>query len=316
MRKAAVFAAMALVVGFLLTCADLTPPGKRYALVYGVTTYTTNPLFAGSPNLTYPDMDATSVSEMLVNSGYESVRRRIRNPSIDEAPTKADLETDIANLAALIGPNDTFIFYFSGHGGALGDDYYFAPYLGIDGTTYQTNWGLCVNQDELAAYLAAIPTARKIVILDTCFSGGFVENPLEVDIAPPAYIRQPYSITPDIIAQAIQNYEDFSSDTVAGISPYGNAIVIAASGSAEASYEEPSIGHGVATYFLLQAPQSGDLNGDGVVSAMEAFALIKAGLDTEWNPYVNQPGANVDSPDSHYSYLPHISGGPLDYVIF
>jgi len=311
MRKASCLAALALMAGMLLTCADLTPPGKRYALVYGVTTYTTLQAATGYPNLTYPDMDATSVSEMLTAEGYESVQRRIRNAIDDEAPTKANLAADIANIASLLGPDDTFVFYFSGHGGAFGNDYFFAPYLGIDGASpYLTNLGLCVSQDELAAYLETIPTARKIVVLDTCFSGGFVENPLEVDIAPPAYVRQSYSITPAVIAQAIRNYESFSSSTGDGISPYGNAIVISAAGSGDASYEDPSIEHGVATYFLLQAPQVGDLNEDGLVTSMEAFALIKAGLDAEWNPYVS---TTTDPPET---FLPHISGGPLDYVIF
>jgi hypothetical protein len=323
MRKIFGLSALALMAGSLLTCSlTFAPPGKRYALVYGVTTYTTNPSYVGKPNLSYPDEDAVSVGQMLAGKGYDEVRVRIRNETIDDSPTKANLIADMAYFASIIGPNDTFVYYFSGHGGNSGTDYFFVPYLGIDDSalpSYSVILANCVNQNELGTYLETVPTVRKIVILDSCYSGGFVGNPLEVDLTPPGYIRVTQGITPGVISQAIQNYMNFSSTTGSGISPYGNAIVISAAGSNEYSWDSGTFPHGVATYYFLEAPQSGDLNGDGLVTAMEAFALIKAGLDQNWNPwaYIN-PDINPENPTPGYhdTFAPHISGGPLDYVIF
>jgi hypothetical protein len=323
MKKAAGLAAFALIAGSLLTCAvDLTPPGRRYALVYGVTTYTTDPAATNYPNLAYPAEDAISVKQMLDAEGYDEVLLKYRDPDhVDSPPTKANLISDLEYFASIIDPNDTFIFYFSGHGTSSGGKKYFIPYLGVAGVSpFTFNPGLSVKPGELAGYLDAIPTARKIVILDSCYSGGFVSNPLEVDLTPPGYIRITRGITPDIIAQAIKNYAEFSTSGGSGISPYGNAIVISASGSNEYSFEDDSpFEHGIATYFLLQSRQSGDLNGDGLVTALEAFSLIKAGMDEIWNPSVNvSPGIDPDDPDPEYheTYAPHVSGGPLDYGIF
>ncbi len=301
-------AAFTLACCALFSCADLTQPGKRYALVYGVAFYTTVP--TDGQNLDYPDDDALAVFQMLNDQGYDEVRLEYRstdNPT--GTPSKANMETDMAYFASIIGQNDTFVFYFSGHGNIYDDTEYFVPYLGIDpGGTHAFSATSSVTPDELGTYLAAIPTARKIVILDSCFSGGFVGNPLEVDMTPPAYLDSHGIITPMVIAQAVENYAAFSSGAGAGgISPYGNAIVISAAGAEESSWEYGgSFNHGVATYFFLQAPQHGDLNGDGLVSTLEAFSLIQAGVDNEWNSSVSLSEI----------FAPHISGGPLDYVLF
>ena len=322
-RLCAAALAATLSAAALISCSvDLTPPGRRYALVYGVTTYTTNQLDTGYPNLNYPDIDATSVYGLLAINGYDEVIRKIRNATLDESPTKANLVIDLAYFASIITPIDTFMLYFSGHGTSANGHKYIIPYLGVDGSDpFTFNPGLSVSEDDLGAYLEQIPTARKIVILDSCYSGGFISNPLEVDLTPPGYINKTdWIIEPAVIAKAIQNYASFSASGSGGISPYGNAIVISAAGSNEYSFEYGApYGHGIATYFYLRSPQSGDLNGDGLVTAMEAFSLIKAGMDQEWNSvapiYPLIDPSNPD-PDYHDTYAPHISGGPLDYGIF
>ena len=150
--------------------------------------------------------------------------------------------------------------------------------------------------------LDVLPTTRRVVILDSCNSGGFIGDGLEADTVPAQLDGGSLwagTVTPATIVAAIANYATFSTADSGGVSPY-NAMVIAAAGAEEFSYESSSApynGHGVLTHFLLQAPASGDLNGDGVVTVLETFALSKAGIDQFWN--AAWPGTTQRFPAAH-----------------
>ncbi len=81
---------------------------------------------------------------------------------------------------------------------------------------------------------------------------------------------------------------------------------MSAAGSGESSYEDPGYAHGVMTYFLLETAANGDLNDDGAVTVLEAFSLVKAGIEEDWNAEYHSAAA----------FTPHISGGAVDFVLF
>jgi hypothetical protein len=302
----------------------------KYALVYGVTRYIMAEPPAAYPNLGYPDADAKSVAIMLAAAGYTVHSRWIDsagNVFVDgspagtinspnpEAPSKVVIEADIKSLSSAVGPDDTFVFYFSGHG--MPDTNpptpptheWIVPYGGIIGSSgiYGGDPQSSIEDNEFGDILSAsISTPRKVVILDTCNSGGFIGNKLETDITPAQYSGGTPFITPVSIAKAIANYAAFQSSP-GGISPY-NAQVLAAAGSNDSSWETadpPFSGHGVMTYYLLQTPSQADLNNDGHVTVLEAFAWVKTGIDNGWN-----------SSALGSAFSPHISGGPVDFVLF
>ena len=165
---------------------------------------------------------------------------------------------------------------------------------------------LSMRDDELGAYLSSFPTPRKVVILDTCNSGGFIGNQLEADWTPPVAASGPAFVGIGTLFQAIANYASMQSSPT-GLSPYG-AQVMSGAGRDESDYEAgPPFSHGIMTYYLLQGLQgsAADLNHDGHVTVLEAFSYTKAGIDVNWNPtYTNQ------------AFEPHVSGGPVDFVLF
>jgi uncharacterized caspase-like protein len=295
----------------LAGCSLDYPQPKRYAIVYGVSIYQPG----WSNNLTYPDIDAAAVRDMLSARGFDEVKTRISTDLLAERPSKANLQADIASLSAKVGPNDLVLFYYSGHGGQF--DYqgdtreWIFPYGSVDvGPTYYTVLSNSIYDSELGTMLDVLPTKRRVVILDSCNSGGFMGSGLEADTVPPALSQHTTlagKVTPATIIRAIQNYAAFSSAGSEGISPY-KALVIAAAGADESSYEDGApYDHGIATYYLLKAPASGDLNGDGVVTVLETFALMKAGIDETWNSRYAGSG---------YVFSPHVSGGPIDLALF
>jgi len=231
------------------------------------------------------------------------------NSHLGEAPTRDTLQNDLASLSGSIGSSDEFVFYFSGHGmqNAEATHEFFIPYGGVvegpPGSYYGDEAG-SVRDDEMGAFLTgSIDTPRRVVILDTCNSGGFIGNTLEVDTTPPTTLWKPvFSLS--TIAKAIAAYASFTTDSSTGISAY-RAQVLSAAGSGESCYEDSGYAHGVMTYFLLKTAGDGDLNGDGAVTVLEAFSIVKAGIEEDWN--AENPGE---------AFTPHVSGGAVDFVLF
>jgi len=319
---------------------------RKYALVYGVTMYTMAAAPGAAPNLSYPGADASSIASILGSQGYTVHSRIIDvngNISVDglppsgvigspatsttdgsivtgtsgsdgQAPTRSNIIADIQGITSTLGPNDVLVVYFSGHGtqdtSVTPPREYFDPYLGVLQYTVDNNFYdfpvPSVRDDDLRSAFDAIKTPRKVLILDTCNSGGFIGNQLEVDWTAPSSAGTVAWVSPATLFSAIANYATMQSSPT-GLSPYGTAQVLAAAGRDELSYETSSYGHGVMTYWLLQGLAGpADLNHDGHITVLEAFSYAKAGVDQNWNPAVG--------PSS--SFEPHVSGGPVDFELF
>jgi len=313
---AAQLAAVALI---LLASCTLDLDYDKYAVVYGVAEYDSTQGSSSWPNLAYTDDDALAMEILLNQQGYE-VSPYTR---VDADATLANLQADFATIAAKASANDLFLFYYSGHGGQVypsppadsetapgsdePDEWIFLH--GSLATTLPppsyTDLDLTVSDDQLAAMLASVPCARKIVIFDACNSGGFIGNVLETDpIAPDSTAGSDGMFT--TIGETIRlyvNFEDYGSD----ITP-ADAVVIAASGEREESWEG-MYNHGVMTYFLLESASKADRNGDGYITVSESYHHIYKKIDSEWN---NTWEAQV----IYDVFFPRISGGPIDYVLF
>ncbi|MFW5769023.1 MAG: caspase family protein [Spirochaetota bacterium] len=300
------------VLGCFLGC-KLGPgdiPGG-VAVIYGVAVYPD----LDDSDLTYTDDDGRAMRDLFVakyGSSNVIFRESAGNPGDDA--TRARLEQDLQDAANLVGPGDNFVFYFSGHGGQTDslpesregpgsdslDELIFFQDAAFDSGTDTWTAG-ALSEEELLALLQPIPTSRKFVIIDACNSGGFVGTSADVDGTSQDY--DSYSVT-DGLARSIELYirypEIGSSDL-----PYNEAIVLSAAGEREFSYESGTIGHGVFTYFFLDTPTRGDLNGDGAVTIDEAFRYTSDRIDEQWNTYLPSD-----------QFHPHVSGGPVNYVLF
>jgi uncharacterized caspase-like protein len=294
-----------LILASLSACV-LDTPYDKYAIVYGVADYQD-----GVNDLNYTDDDALAMEALLTGQGYQVVARRL-----NDAASKDNLQNfDIPAVAALAQQEDLFVFYFSGHGGqassgseAAGGDAY-NEYIYLYGSDNLSNLSLAVSDDELVAAFAGIKARKKVIIIDACNSGGFIGNALEVDGEPPALVEGSDGLL-ERMADAIRLYANFDGST-ADIPP-SEALVLSASGEREFSYETPDsygegppLYHGVFTYYLLEAERKGDLNHDGWVTVTEAFAYTQDMIYRYWNH-----GFPSDA------FSPHVSGGPVDYVLF
>jgi len=292
---------------FFAACTlDTTPPGG-YAIVYGISLYDTE--FAeGQPftlNLTYSNDDAIAVAAMLEEAGYEVILRT------DTQATLANLETDIAYVSTRIGDNENFIYYFSGHGARLNtssddpdqtepngrdsfDEWIFL-YGSIDNAVL-SDLDAALSDDQILSLLDEVPTARKILILDACNSGGFIGSEVEVDVVP----QDSDGDSDEEFFDAVRKYLTTEGAKSVDV-PSSEAIVITAAGEQEDTYETDAYGHGVFTYHLLNSRSEADKNEDGFVTIGECVDYAATMIEAWWT-----------SP----SFVPRISGGPVDFVLF
>ncbi len=269
---------------------------NRYAIVYGIANY------SGS-DLNYTDDDAVDMKALLIAQGYSIVNSEMH------AVTKNNMITDFKAAKAQAGKDDLFLFFFSGHGGQDSSGQFSEPPPGDDADEFivlsDGDFGAnyLIYDNELGDLIASIPALKKIVIIDACHSGGLIGNSREVDATPPDYT----GTTDSSLGEAISLWANFSGAAY-DISPY-DALVISAAGEGEFSMEPapssppPPIENGFFTYFLLETPQYGDNNGDGYVTVTEAYYYARANLLSLFS-------------GSSQVYAPHVSGGPVDFVLF
>jgi hypothetical protein len=261
----------------------------RYAIVYGINDY-----FGTANDLQYTDDDAVEMAALLSNQDYSVTLRT--------SASLTDLQNDFNAAKAQAGEDDLFLFFFSGHGGQDPQGQFSEPPPGDDADEYivlsDASTDFLIIDNELGDLIASIPALKKIVIIDACHSGGLIGNSLEVDATPPDYT----GTTDSSLGQAISLWANFTGESY-DISP-ADALVISASGEREYSFEAGgSFEHGLFTYFLLETPEYGDNNGDGYVTVTEAYYYTRKKL------------LDLLSGDP-YIYAPHVSGGPVDFVLF
>ncbi len=265
----------------------------RYAVVYGINNYYT------ANDLTYCADDAEDMAGVLLAQGYYVYLK------IDNNATKTNMLIDIADIKSKANQDALFLLYFSGHGGPYDSGQNPEP-PGSDSpdeaiVLYDGVPDYILTDDELSDLIEQIPCLKKVIIIDACNSGGFIGNELEADGIPQDYTGSTDGFFKNL-GKAISLYANFSGDAF-DISPQ-EALVIGAAGEREYSYEAGSpYNHGVFTYFLLETPKKGDLNNDGYVTVTEAYFYVLESIKLNWD-------------GTSSAFAPHVSGGPVDYVLF
>lgn len=112
------------------------------------------------------DQDATKLAETMQRTGM------LGDASVtlvNAQATRANFEQAVADISRVIGPDDLFLVFFSGHGGKNEVD----QSVERDGVSETIEmFDAAISDHELDAMLAPVH-ARTLLVLDSCFSGGF-----------------------------------------------------------------------------------------------------------------------------------------------
>ncbi len=253
--------------------------GDIYVVAIGVSKYRDSKY-----NLRFAAKDAADVMNLYRGAGARggSGSQTHLLDLTDEKATK----TGIAQAREWLKqthPNDLVILFAAGHGITdAQQDYYFGTY-DIDPSQPQVN-GLPYEQFE--ALLDGIPALRKLLLLDTCFSGE-IDKEAPTVVAEAAKTRDGVvkmrafravnvvaeeSAAQPSVATGTQHFEDLFADLRRGT----GAVVISSASGNEYALEGEQWKNGVFTYALLNGLKSGkaDANHDGTVSVGELQAYM------------------------------------------
>ena len=211
---------------------DLRRPdvSHKWALVVGVASFRNSRL-----NLKYTGKDAEAIASLLRDPVYGRFGADHVRLIEDSQATTVAVRAGLDWLAHKAAPDDLAVIYIATHGTAREQD--------VAGVNYVLTFDSDVESDE-GLYSTAIPMVeisnvvrtrlqalKVVVILDTCHSGGVLSQTVSI----------PSSVSPQIVEHIKEGTGRF---------------VLAASQGEESSYEAPKYGHGIFTYYLLQALSS------------------------------------------------------------
>ncbi|MEK8022999.1 MAG: caspase family protein [Candidatus Hydrogenedentota bacterium] len=152
------------------------PPGA-FGIFVGISTY------KNGESLAYCADDAARLGRFFAAlEGPLHIPAERSIVLMDTAATKEAIRNAFATMRSRMSPDDLFLFYYSGHGG--GEDEPDAPPRDeVDGHDETLSpWDANgthkgeISDDTLRQWLDEFPNRDRILILDACFSGGFVRD--------------------------------------------------------------------------------------------------------------------------------------------
>ncbi len=152
--------------------AQPAAPGGA-ARVYGVFVGISN--YGGrASNLMFTAQDASRAQEAMVRGA--GMRPADGIVLTDQQATLGNIRRAVSDMAGRAGPNDLFVFFYSGHGGRVPRQGGFqaSDPDGQDETL--AFYDADLSDDDMNEWLSGIRARTTLLILDACFSGGFSKD--------------------------------------------------------------------------------------------------------------------------------------------
>lgn len=156
--------------GIITKRQEITPGGKFYGLIIGVSKYNEPKL-----RLENPEKDAIQVRNIFVKrySFTDSTTFLLLNP------TRQKIIAELYRLRKIIKPNDNLLIFYAGHGYWDNDakqGYWWAKDAATDDPS---TW---LSNSDLREQIRSINSAHTLLISDACFSGGIFRTRSGEDI--------------------------------------------------------------------------------------------------------------------------------------
>jgi len=234
---------------------------EKWALLVGINKYQ----YDVSP-LRYCVADVEAFRQALVNvAGFKPDKVILMTDEMTDEmqPIHVNIIMQLEVLANRIQPDDTFVFYFSGHGMSR-DRRSFLLATNSMTNTEGTLEASAVSLDSVSRILSRVSAQQLLTIIDACrnnpISGrGDQDNLLTNDFTRGIKIKR----LPNVTGK-----------------PNVNATLYACS-IGERAYEWPQRGHGVFSYYLLEGLKGGAANNQGEVT-VNSLAEYTRSKVVEW----------------------------------
>ena len=222
----------------------------------------------------YADDDAQDIYDgLLLYSNWHPDNIILLNQKTgQEEPNKENIKEAIQSLGAKMTANDTFLFFYSGHGEKNTD---VEPIDEDDGKDeylccYGRRWDDWIRDDELVEWMSELPTTRIVAILEACYSGGQIKSIERNDLEPE-----------ESVGQVEEDSDGFAVDLISRIRPddlnkTSGCVVLTSSSDRQKSHSHPIWPNSIFSYYVHKAlTECPDDNKDGELSVEEIFKYVK-----------------------------------------
>ncbi|MBW4556139.1 MAG: caspase family protein [Trichormus sp. ATA11-4-KO1] len=217
-----------------------------WLLLVGVNQYQDEQL----PCLRYSAVDCQGLAEALAGATQEQFAQKeinIYHDFASQLPLLTTVRASLQQITQAAQPQDTILFYFSGHGMLQANTQQAFLCLADTQKDNLENTGLAVQ--ELLQLLANSGVQNQLVWLDACHSGGMTLRGLNPT-------QQLVAVLQQRAAKSKGFYALLSCDTD------------------QLSWEFPELGHGVFTYYLMRGLRGDAADAQGVISADGLYRYV------------------------------------------
>lgn len=257
-----------------IVSTPLQQPAKRWAILFGVSDFAQVQKL--SPGYRVNDLqgvngDLASMKKVVADYGVAAENTFFL---LNKGATTAALRQALETVAAKSSPADQVFIYLSSHGMPKEE--------GISGMGYPITYDTRINVrptmidfEEIQQRLRALPARRVLWVADTCHAGGAAEGMKVVEFS-----------SRNI---GVKKANTALSADLAAADSDKDIAVLTASRADQTSIDDPKSGHGLFTYFFLQALQK---DGRRTIYRLYKEDLEEAVATTARTRYQNpqQPG--------------------------
>jgi WD40 repeat protein len=228
--------------------------------------------------------DATSFAKEMQKAALGLYSEPRIRTVLNEAAQSQNLDRIIQDMAAEIGPRDTFVLFAAAHGYSSNGRFYLIPQDYQGGPDPEALASKAIGQDKLQDWIAnRIKAKRALVLFDTCESGALTNGYAHSRVDAPA-----------------------SETAVGRLHEATGRPVLTAAAAGKPAFEGYR-GHGVFTWAVIDALYHGDSNGDGLIELSELVAHVQDAvpkiseeLNGEGRAAIAVPGFVADRQTAHF----------------
>ena len=268
--------------------------GNRWAMVVGIARYEDSKL-----DLETPANDAQAFASVLRDPAVGGFPPDNVFVLLDNQATTKRIKMELDYLAHQTKPEDLFLFFFSSHGSPGSKDLAGDAYLITHDTDIKNLYATAFPMHELRQALSQRIKAQTVVgFLDACHAGQ-VENRSGGGFQGSKGLTFEAEEGAVVEGQAawLEEWQTLSNKSVPAAAASessratGNRVVIIASSAGDQlSWESPTLGHGIFTYYLMDALKRSE--GQATVSSLFNYVRgeVKEAVQAEYGriqePYI------------------------------
>ncbi|NBD32002.1 MAG: hypothetical protein GVY17_03255 [Cyanobacteria bacterium] len=228
---------------------------KLWLLLVGVNHYQD----ASLPSLHYSALDCQGLGEALLDATQAFPHKEvlIHHDFAAQLPQFKTIHSSLEQIAAAAQPQDTVLFYFSGHGVLDPESQQAVLCLSDTDQTALLETGLKLQ--KLLQFLGNCAARQQLVWLDACHSGGMTLRGAKGEPEKKSLVNPTSQLVEVLRQKAAQSHGFYA---------------LLSCDQSQHSWEFPELGHGVFTYYLMQGLRGEAADAEGLIEADALYQYV------------------------------------------